>query len=147
MPIQSREIIVKRDRTRAYHGCMSDPSKEPPDDGTSPAPTFGGGFGSAPFGAVTFGGATTSHVPLVQVATASVYAGAGASGVVITPHPGSPMPDIDATLTKNIWDLTTTGVGVGIGAAFGHVPGAVAGGAAFYAWGQVRWRQTQKKVP
>ena len=80
VPIQSREIIVKRDRTRAYHGCMSDPSKEPPDDGTSPAPTFGGGFGSAPFGAVTFGGATTSHVPLVQVATASVYAGAGASG-------------------------------------------------------------------
>jgi hypothetical protein len=126
---------------------MSDPSKEPPDGGTSPAPVFGGSFGAATFGAVGFGGATTSHVPLVQVASASVYASAGASGVVITPHPGSPMPDIDATFTKNIWDLTTTGVGVSIGAAFGHVPGAVAGGAVFYAWGQMRWRQTQKKVP
>lgn len=147
MPIQSREIIVKRDRTRVYYGCMSDPSKEPPDGGTPSAPVFGSGFGAAPFGAVAFGGTTTSHVPLVQVATASVYAGAGASGVVITPRPGSPMPDIDASLTKNTWDLTTIGVGVGVGAAVGHVPGAIVGGAALYSWGQVRWRQAQKKVP
>jgi hypothetical protein len=91
-----------------------------------------------------FGG-TVSHLPLMQVASASVYASAGASQVVIAPRCHSPVPAIDAGLTKNTWDLTTTGVGISIGAAVGHGPGALVGGALLYAWGQVRWRQVQKK--
>jgi hypothetical protein len=89
--------------------------------------------------------ASLSAIPLVHVASASVYASGGASQVIVTPRPGSPVPTVDANLSKNIWDLTTTGAGVTIGGAVGHVPGAVVGGAVMYAWGQVRWRQVQNK--
>jgi hypothetical protein len=91
--------------------------------------------------------ATLSTVPLVHVASASVYASGGASQVIVTPRPEWPVPTVDASLSKNAWDLTTAGAGVTIGGAIGHVPGAVVGGAVMYAWGQVRWRQVQNKGP
>jgi hypothetical protein len=89
--------------------------------------------------------ASVSAVPLVHVASASVYASGGASQVIVTPRPELPVPSVDASLSKSTWDLTTTGAGVTIGGAIGHVPGAVVGGAVMYAWGQVRWRQVQNK--
>jgi hypothetical protein len=89
--------------------------------------------------------ASVSSVPLVHVASASVYASGGASQVIVTPRPESPVPTVDASLSKSTWDLTTTGAGVTIGGAIGHVPGAVVGGAVMYAWGQIRWRQVQNK--
>jgi hypothetical protein len=91
--------------------------------------------------------ASLSAVPLVHVASASVYASAGASQVIVTPRPESPVPTVDTSLSKNMWDLATTGTGVTIGGAIGHVPGAFVGGAVMYAWGQVRWRQVQSKGP
>lgn len=91
--------------------------------------------------------ATVTAAPLVHVATASVYASGGASQVIITQHPESPLPDVDISLSENVWDLTTTGFGVGVGAVIGHVPGAAVGGFAMYAWGRLRWRQAHRSDP
>jgi hypothetical protein len=83
--------------------------------------------------------------PLVQVTGGSaIYPTTGASPpVVISPHPGSALPDVG--LSENAWDLTTIGVGVTVGAVVGHVPGAVVGGVGLYAWGRLRWSQVQRK--
>jgi hypothetical protein len=105
-----------------------------------PASMAGMGFGSSYLGGAYFGG-----VPLVQVASASVHASAGASDVVVTPRPDSAVPSIDVSLSENAWDLTTIATGVAVGSVFGHVPGAVVGGVALYAWGRLRWRQVQDK--
>jgi hypothetical protein len=83
--------------------------------------------------------------PLVQVVGGSaIYPTTGASPpVVISHHSGSALPDV--SLSENAWDLTTSGIGVAVGAVIGHAPGAVVGGAAAYAWGRWRWTQVQKK--
>jgi hypothetical protein len=54
------------------------------------------------------------------------------------------VPEFEIGLSENIRDLTTTGVGVTIGAAVGHVPAAI-GGFALYAWGRWRWRHVQRR--
>jgi hypothetical protein len=86
-----------------------------------------------------------SSVPLVQVASASVYPSAsGASQVLITRRPEEMLPEVDARLTQNMWDMTTTGFGLAVGGAAGHVPGAIVGGAVGYVWGRVRWHQAHR---
>jgi uncharacterized protein (DUF2062 family) len=82
---------------------------------------------------------------LVQVPSAVVRATAGAPQVVVTPRRDSPVPEVEISLSENIWDLTTTGVGVTIGAVIGHLPGAVIAGVGMYARGRWRWRQVQRK--
>ena len=83
---------------------------------------------------------------LVQVASAAIVRGtAGAPQIVVTPRPESPVPELEIGLSENIWDLTTTGVGVTVGAAVGHLPGAAVGGFALYAWGRWRWRHVQRR--
>lgn len=83
--------------------------------------------------------------PLVHMGGTAIYPTAGASQVQISPRPGSPIPDVEVSLNENIWDMTTTGLGVGIGAVVGHVPGAVVGGVGMYAWRRWRWAQVQRK--
>jgi uncharacterized protein (DUF2062 family) len=97
------------------------------------------------FGGSYFGGAYFGGTPLVQAASASVHASAGASQVIITPRPDSVVPSIDVSLSENAWDLATIGTGIAVGSVFGHLPGAVVGGVVLYAWGRVRWRQVQNK--
>ena len=41
--------------------------------------------------------------------------------------------------------MTTIGLGVGIGGAIGHGPGAVVGGIGMYTWGRWRWAQVHRK--
>lgn len=124
------------DRRRVYHQSMPDVPAEPHNHEFTVRQPVEATLGFS---------ASVSSVPLVHVASASVYASRGASQVIVTPRPESPVPTVDASLSKSTWDLTTTGAGVTIGGAIGHVPGAVVGGAVMYAWGQVRWRQVQNK--
>jgi hypothetical protein len=87
----------------------------------------------------------SASAPLIEMAGTTVYPTTGASQVVISPRQGSAVPDVEASLSENVWDMTTTGLGVGIGAVFGHIPGAVVGGVGMYAWGRLRWAQVQRK--
>ena len=64
---------------------------------------------------------------LVQVPSAVVRATAGAPQVVVTPRRDSPVPEVEISLSENIWDLTTTGVGVTIGAVMAVEPAADCG--------------------
>ena len=93
----------------------------------------------------TSGASAIVSTPLVHVASAAVYPTVGASQVVISPRQGSPVPEVDIRLTKNMWDMTTTGFGIAAGAAIAQRPGAIIGGFGMYGLGYLRWRYVQRK--
>ena len=94
------------DRRRVYHQSMPDVPAEPHNHEFTVRQPVEATLGFS---------ASVSSVPLVHVASASVYASGGASQVIVTPRPESPVPTVDASLSKSTWDLTTTGAGVTIG--------------------------------
>ena len=93
----------------------------------------------------TSGASLTLSAPLVQVAGTAVYPTEGASQVTISPRQGSAVPEVDIRLTKNMWDMTTTGFGIAAGAAIAQRPGAIIGGFGMYGLGYLRWRYVQRK--
>ena len=66
---------------------------------------------------------------------------------MISRRPEEMLPEVDARLTQNMWDMTTTGFGLAVGGVAGHVPGAIVGGAVGYVWGRVRWHQVHRQKP
>jgi len=69
----------------------------------------------------------------------------GASQVVVTPGRGPLSRQVEARLTRDLWDMSTTGFGIAVGGAVGHLPGVVVGGAVGYGVGRWRWHMINKK--
>ena len=81
------------------------------------------------------------HV-FVRVGPARVLAAANPTEVSIERRIVSGVPDV--RLGKNVRDMGTVGFGLMLGGAFGHLPGALIGGAVFGLWGQ--WREDARIV-
>lgn len=65
----------------------------------------------------------------------------------MTPQEGSLLPQLQARVTKDMWDMSTTGLGMAFGGAVGHIPGLVIGGAVGYGVGYVRWQYLHRSKP
>jgi hypothetical protein len=85
-----------------------------------------------------------AYPPLVQMGGTAIYPTAGPSQVAITPRSGSAVPDVDVRLNRDMWNMTTVGLGFAVGGVIGHVPGAIIGGVTGYGLGRFRWAQVQK---
>jgi hypothetical protein len=116
--------------------------------GASAAISTGVTIGATP--AVATAGAAT---PLIHLGSASVYPGVGASQVIVSQRPDAVIPEVQARVTRDAWDMGALGVGLAVGDTvldhlpLGHIPGVVIGAAAGFAAGRVRWWWVHRKVP